>query len=126
MLNEIVVYYATRMNDDELRAAIDFYGSGLGHKLIRTPQNLTPDERDKVRKYLTTQPSMIKLTKVSADYRNSLQARREALNAAFISDFGARFCQSLNSARIKVSYCPTSGLHKSPGMNATSANAPGP
>jgi hypothetical protein len=119
MLNEIAFYYATRMTADELKTAVDFYGSRLGRKLIHTPQALTPKERDRVGQYLATQPSMVKLSKIAVEYRNSVQARREALNAAFISDFGSRFCKSLNSAEIKVSYCATSELHNSSAIDAT-------
>ncbi len=108
--DEMETYYAARMTDDEIRTVIDFYGAGLGYKMLHDVQNVTPEERQKFGLYMFGHPALIKLAKLSLDYIKSSETRRQASQAIFTADFNTRFCQALARDHLKIPKCQAPGL----------------
>ena len=98
-------YYATRMTDEELATVVGFYSSGLGRKMLRDGQHVTPDERQQSGRYVLEHPAMLKFTKLDFDYMKHALAMRPANLAAFQTDFRASLCRNLASAHLQSTAC---------------------
>jgi hypothetical protein len=107
IVDYMAMYYVTRLTDAEIMSASNFYASDLGYKLAHNPQALTTEEQGKIRKYINNS-DMVKISNVDAGYEQKMQSDQQALNKAFIADFGHFFCRDLAKDQINVSFCPTS------------------
>jgi len=112
--DEMETYYAARLTEDELRTVADFFGSGVGYKMLHDGQNLTPEDRQQAGSYMFNHPALLKFTKLNFDYMKGMQARRQASQAIFTADFTERFCQALAKDHLKMSTCSAPGLHQTP------------
>jgi hypothetical protein len=112
IIDDMAMYYVTRLSDAEIISASNFYASSLGYKLAHNPQALTAEEKGKIHNYINKNSDMVKISKVDAGYDQKMQSDQQALNNAFIADFGHFFCRDLANDKINVSFCPTSGPPK--------------
>jgi hypothetical protein len=119
-VDDLSTYIATRLTDDELKIAVEFYIHGVGYKLTHNPQALTPDERQQGGLYIYNHPAMSKFITVGVGWSKTVLARVPEYRTIFRADLKALVCQNLAKTSVKSPTC------SEPGMNWTFQSSLGP
>jgi len=102
-----VTYFAVRMNEEDLKSAVDYYSTGLGYKSQHNFKGMTPEERQENGQFVLDHPAIEKFVKTGLGYAVAAQARRKTEDPIFYADFNSRFCGNLAADHLKMTTCPS-------------------
>ena len=113
-LDEMERYYATRLTDDELETAVNFYAQGIGYKSLHDAQHMTLEDRQAAGQFMVDHPAMMKFAKLNFDYMKSMATRQPLMEQTFNEDLKGQFCRNLAASHLMMSTCLGAPQRRSP------------